>query len=75
MRQWKESIKIVSEIQKKKKGYGSSLYHPYLAFPDSIQGPSPYKIHDSTSLPKTTVLDQKQEENERIKYKLLSGKQ
>uniref|UniRef100_U3FDA6 Next to BRCA1 gene 1 protein n=1 Tax=Micrurus fulvius TaxID=8637 RepID=U3FDA6_MICFL len=42
---------------------------------DSIQGPSPYKIHDCTSLPKTTNLDQKQEENERITYKLLSEAQ
>ncbi|XP_060547728.1 next to BRCA1 gene 1 protein isoform X2 [Pantherophis guttatus] len=42
---------------------------------DSIQGPSPYKIHDCSSLPKTTVLDQKQEENERITYKLLSDAQ
>ncbi|XP_026576741.1 next to BRCA1 gene 1 protein isoform X3 [Pseudonaja textilis] len=39
---------------------------------DSIQGPSPYKIQDSTSLPKTTNLDQKQEANEKITYKLLS---
>uniref|UniRef100_A0A8C6XIR3 NBR1 autophagy cargo receptor n=1 Tax=Naja naja TaxID=35670 RepID=A0A8C6XIR3_NAJNA len=42
---------------------------------DSIQGPSPYKIHDCISLPETTNLDQKQEENERITYKLLSEAQ
>ncbi|XP_026576740.1 next to BRCA1 gene 1 protein isoform X2 [Pseudonaja textilis] len=42
---------------------------------DSIQGPSPYKIQDSTSLPKTTNLDQKQEANEKITYKLLSEAQ
>ncbi|XP_032090861.1 next to BRCA1 gene 1 protein isoform X2 [Thamnophis elegans] len=42
---------------------------------DSIQGPSPCKIHECTSLPKTTVLDQKQEANERITYKLLSDAQ
>ncbi|XP_026541886.1 next to BRCA1 gene 1 protein isoform X2 [Notechis scutatus] len=42
---------------------------------DSIQGPSPYKIHDCTSLPKTTNLDQKQEANEKITYKLMSEAQ
>ncbi|ETE71444.1 Next to BRCA1 1-like protein, partial [Ophiophagus hannah] len=42
---------------------------------DSIQGPSPYKIHDCISLPKTTNLNQKQEENKRITCKLLSEAQ
>ncbi|KAM3821520.1 next to BRCA1 gene 1 protein isoform 1-T1 [Vipera latastei] len=38
---------------------------------DSIQGPSPYKSHDCTPVPKTADFDRKQEENERITYELL----